>query len=87
MLHKLSFFPWLAVDGVHVLGHLAELPSSLRAVSRAERRAHSLPGSRGRRLAVLAAMAGGLVLALLFLPDVHTWTAGGMHDPRYLHFH
>jgi hypothetical protein len=86
-LHKLSFFAWLAVVGLHVLGHLAELPSSLRAVSRAEHRRHNLPGSRGRGLAVLAAMAGGLVLALLFLPDIHTWTSGGMHDPRFFHVH
>jgi hypothetical protein len=86
LLHKLSFFAWLAVVGVHVLGHLAELPSALRAVSRAERRRHNLPGSRGRGLAVLAAMAGGLVLALLFLPEIHTWTSGGMHELRHVHF-
>ncbi len=86
LLHKLTFFAWLAVVGVHVLGHLAELPSALRAVSRAERRTYNLPGSRGRGLAVLAALLGGLVLALLFLPDIHTWTAGGFHDPRHIHF-
>ena len=87
MLHKLSFFAWLAVVGVHVLGHLAELPSALRAVSRAEHRSHNLPGSRGRGFAVLAAMGVGLVLALLFLPDIHTWTSGGLHDPHFFHFH
>jgi len=85
LLHKLSFFAWLAAVGVHVLGHLLELPFALRAVSRAERRSHNLPGSRGRGLAVLAAMAGGLVLALLFLPDIHHWTSGGLYGPRYLH--
>jgi hypothetical protein len=80
LLHKLSFFGWLVVVGVHVLGHLIELPASLRAVSRAERRGHRLPGSRGRALAVFAALAGGLALALLFLPEIHSWTAGGLFD-------
>jgi hypothetical protein len=82
LLHKLSFFGWLAVLGVHVLGHLIELPSALRAVSHAERRRHDLPGSRGRGLAVFAALAAGLALALLFLPEIHSWTAGGLfHHP------
>ena len=26
MLHKLTFFVWLAAVGLHVLGHLVELP-------------------------------------------------------------
>ena len=30
-IHKLSFFAWLAFTGVHVLGHLADLPAPLRA--------------------------------------------------------
>ena len=87
LLHKLSFFAWLAVVGVHVLGHLIEMPAALRAVSRAERRRHDLPGSLGRALAVLAALAGGVVLALLFLPEIHSWTAGGMFDLHHLSGH
>ncbi len=82
MLHKLSFFAWLAAVGVHVLGHLAELPGSLRAVSRGEGRTRSLPGSRGRTFVLIGSLLAGLVLALLFLPDVHNWTSGGLH-----HFH
>ena len=87
LLHKLSFFAWLAVVGVHVLGHLVEMPAALRAVSRSERRRHNLPGSRGRGVAVFAALAGGLVLALLFLPEIHNWTAGGLHHFHDLRFH
>ena len=79
-LHKATFIAWLGAMGAHVLGHLLELPSALRAVSRAERRTHNLPGSRGRGLAVLIALAGGLVLALLFLPQIHSWTAAGLFD-------
>lgn len=83
-LHKLSFFAWLGLVGVHVLWHLAELPRALRAVSRAERRNRDLPGSRGRGIAVLVAFAAGLVLALLFLPDIHTWTSGVAFHPHHL---
>jgi hypothetical protein len=80
LLHKLSFFVWLAFFGIHVLGHLAELPGSVRAVSRAQGRTVSLPGSRGRAIAIIASAAAGLALALLFLPDIHTWTsAGNLH--------
>jgi len=79
MLHKLSFFAWLAVVGAHVLGHLAELPKALKAVSREQRRTRGLPGTRGRVLAVGISLAAGLVLALLFLPDVSSWTSGGLH--------
>ncbi len=87
LLHKLTFFAWLAVVGVHVLWSPASsCPAALRAVSSpSERRQHNLPGSRGRGLAVFAALVGGLVLALLFLPDIHTWTAGGLH-PFHIHF-
>jgi hypothetical protein len=80
LLHKLSFFAWLAVVGIHVLGHLAQLPGSLRAVSRGERRTKNLPGSRGRAVVIVGSMAAGLVLALLVGPQIHTWTtAGGLH--------
>ncbi len=89
LLHKVSFFLWLAAIGLHVLGHLLELPivrrllRGLDAGARETAGAHRLPGSRGRGLAVAASLVAGLVLALLFLPDVHTWTAGGLHEfPR-----
>ena len=81
-LHKLTFFAWLAAVGVHVLWHLPELPSGLRAVRDHERRDRDLPGSRGRGLAVLASLIGGLVLALLFLHDIHIWTSGLAYNPK-----
>ncbi len=85
-LHKLTFFAWLAVVGVHVLWHLAELPAAVRAVSHAERRTRDLPGSSGRGLALILAMVGGLALALIFLPDIHTWTAGLAYHPYHISF-
>jgi hypothetical protein len=86
LLHKLTFFVWLAAFGIHVLGHLAELPGSLRAVSRDEGRTRNLPGSSGRAIAIAGALAIGLVAAVLFLPDVHAWTsANGGHVLRHFH--
>ncbi|HWD69624.1 MAG TPA: hypothetical protein VG293_05475 [Solirubrobacteraceae bacterium] len=84
-LHKLFFFAWLGVVAVHVLWHLRELPHGVLAVSRGEGgRRRNLPGSRGRGLVLLAAVAGGTVLALIFLPDIHTWTRGLAYHPFHL---
>lgn len=82
LLHKVTFFMWLAAVGLHVLGHLVELPGSIKAVSRDEGRTARLPGSSGRAFAIGGSLIAGLVLALLFLPDVHSWTSVGLH-----HFH
>lgn len=88
LLHKVTFFVWLGAIAIHVLWHLRELPAAVVAVSRAEGgRRRDLPGSRGRGLALLAATAAGLVLALIFLPDIHTWTAGLAYHPYHIHFH
>jgi hypothetical protein len=86
VLHKLSFFAWLAVVGIHVLGHLAELPRSARAVSRGLGRTRDLPGTRGRAVLIAGSLAAGLVTALLFLPEIHTWTsASGFHGFHHLY--
>jgi hypothetical protein len=80
-LHKATFFLWLVVIGLHVLGHLAELPDSMRAVSRAEGRTRRLPGARGRAIAIVGTLAAGLLLALIFLPDINSWTSSLGHGP------
>ena len=85
-LHKLTFFAWLVVVGVHVLWHLAELPAGVRAVRNAERRDRGLPGSSGRGLVLFATLAGGLVLAVLFLHDIHIWTSATAYHPHHIHF-
>lgn len=72
LLHKVTFVIWLVAMAPHVLGHLVELPRNLLRSDRGYRR---LPGGTARRLVLVAALVGGLVLALLFLPDFTAWTS------------
>lgn len=79
LAHKLTFFAWLPAMGLHVLGHLLELPRALRAVSESERGRRERPGSAGRMLVLVGAMVAGLALAVVLLPDVHAWTSVGLY--------
>jgi hypothetical protein len=103
LVHKVSFFVWLAATGVHVLGHLPELRDGLLAdrtlrvdvfaAAGATRHtdpaagagrglaglhlAARKPGEAGRMLFLAAAVAAGLALALILIPEFAPW----------LHFH
>ena len=78
LIHKLSFFLWAAVFAVHFLGHLPEMPTSLRAVRRAYgARASGTPGDAGRWITLAGALVAGVVLALVLLPQFSAWTAAG----------
>jgi hypothetical protein len=77
LLHKITFFAWLAATGLHVLGHLAQMPRALRAQSLddtglGERQA----GGAGRVLALAGAIVAGVVLAIALIPDFSSWTSG-----------
>jgi hypothetical protein len=77
LIHKVSFIVWIAFTALHVVGHLPGLPTSLRAV-----RPHSgptgvTPGGAGRWIALTGALVGGLVLAIVLIPDFAAWTAHG----------
>ena len=81
-LHKVSFIVWLIFTGLHVLGHLAELPAALRADRRAERLWDDQGGGRGARaLSLAGALVGGLVLALAVESQFGAWA----HFHRHLH--
>ncbi|HET9094387.1 MAG TPA: hypothetical protein VFN36_04820, partial [Solirubrobacteraceae bacterium] len=87
-----TFIAWLGAVGIHVLWHLFELPHSLRAVQRAQRSdrrgaSRYVPGSTGRSLLLLSSAVGGLVLAIAFLPQIHTWTAGLAYHVFHLKLH
>ncbi len=104
-IHKISFFVWLALASLHVLGHLGEIAKGLiapRTVRRdvlaaagvepgGPRREPSpagaggwtlaprLPGSSGRAAALGASLLGGLVLALVLIPEFAPWVEHAAH--------
>jgi hypothetical protein len=73
-LHKVSFIVWVAFTGLHVLGHLAELPAALRAGSQSRGSWDDHGSGRGARaLSLAGAIVGGLVLALLVESQFGVW--------------
>jgi hypothetical protein len=88
-IHKLSFFAWLAVTGLHVLGHLPEVLQTVSggrelrsavfaAADRPPPAAHGRElraGRGGRALALAAGLAVGLVLALALIPQYGAWVS------------
>lgn len=85
LLHKVTFFAWLGATGLHVLGHLAEMPGALRAempgALRAEARdggtlGDERAGRAGRLLTLAGAVVAGAVLAIALIPDFSSWTTG-----------
>jgi hypothetical protein len=76
LAHKVSFIVWIAATAPHVIGHLAELPGSVRAVHRAEPDIPGLAeGGAGRTIALAGALVGGAVIAIALLPDFGVWTS------------
>ncbi len=76
LLHKISFFAWIAVTALHILGHLPEI-TRLLSTARASRRvawAPLVPGARGRSGALAGALLAGLVLAVALLGQFSPWT-------------
>jgi hypothetical protein len=72
--HKLSFFAWVALLSLHVLGHLLELP---RLAFADWRRGGARIGGAWVRAATLAtALLTGVAVALLTLPLASPWLAG-----------
>jgi hypothetical protein len=80
LIHKVSFIVWIAFTALHVLGHLPEMSRSLRAGATADR-ISAVPGNAGRSIALGGALVGGLVLAIVLIPDFGIWThhAAGLH--------
>jgi hypothetical protein len=77
LLHKVTFILWLGATGLHVLGHLAQMPQALRARSLDGTGASGRQaGQAGRFLALAGAIVAGLVLAIALIPDFSSWTSG-----------
>jgi hypothetical protein len=76
LIHKGTFILWLAATGLHVLGHLPSMPAALRATSGERSRVLGQDaGGAGRVIALVGALVGGLVLAIVLIPDFAAWTA------------
>lgn len=89
LLHKLFFFLWLAIVGLHVLLHLPDI-ARVRSHARQTRRDTArlaptpqrarrvlLPGARARAAAMLVSVLLGLALATALAGHFHVWTGHG----------
>jgi hypothetical protein len=84
LLHKVTFIVWVVFMSLHVLGHLPAVARGLGIGGREE--THPIgraAGSAGRWIALTGAMVGGLVLAVVLIPDFAAWTVHGV----FLHHH
>jgi hypothetical protein len=88
LIHKVSFIVWAVFTALHVLGHLPHMRQSLRAGRHAEG-ANGDPsltsptGAAGRWITLGGGLVGGLVLAIVLIPQFAPWTAHGV----LLHHH
>jgi hypothetical protein len=90
-IHKVSFFIWVAFMSIHVLAHLPTMLRSLGA-DYGPRRARgstwqqylgsrdSVNGRAGRMLSLSSALAFGVVLAIVLIPQYGPWlSAHNLH--------
>jgi hypothetical protein len=85
LIHQASCVIWVVFIAMHVVGHLPAIIASRRAPRRAvARSARFRPGATGRWIALTVALAAGLALAFVLMPDAAAWSAGGalMHHGR-----
>jgi hypothetical protein len=77
LVHKLTFFAWLAVTATHVLGHMPEILRVLtsgREVRLELIPDEPVPGGGGRGAALGVGLVAGLVLAVALLGQFSAWT-------------
>ena len=74
LIHKASFIAWGVLTALHVLGHVPGLGTTVRGAA-VVRDGLGIPGGGGRWLALAGAIVGGLVLAIVLIPDFSVWTA------------
>jgi hypothetical protein len=84
LLHKVTFIVWVVFMSLHVLGHLPAVARALGFGGHIEtQRLGRTPGAAGRWISLIGAMVGGLVLAVVLIPDFAAWTAHAV----FLHHH
>ncbi len=80
LIHKASFFVWVAFTSLHILGHLPDLWIGLRADYGPTVRWGGAPDGRaGRLLSLASALTLGVVIAILFLPQFGPWLHAHLH--------
>ncbi len=80
LIHKASFFVWVAFTSLHVLGHLPDLWNGLSADYGPAARLGGAPAGRtGRALSLAGALILGVVIAILFLPEFGPWLHAHFH--------
>lgn len=86
LIHRVTFIVWLAFTGLHVLGHLPGMAAALRGTSAQGNRAlgRDSGGGAGPAIAIAGALVGGLVLAIVLIPDFGVWT---VHGSAFHHHH
>jgi hypothetical protein len=70
MLHKVAFFVWAGVFGVHFLAYV---PTAARSLGAAVGPGRRIAGSHLAAMLVPASVAGGVVLALALLSRIGAW--------------
>ncbi len=80
LIHKASFFVWVAVTAIHVLAHLSDLPRALKAKHELQPHldGHG-DGRAGLVLSLSGALVAGLVLAILYIPQFTPWLNAHHH--------
>jgi hypothetical protein len=85
LIHKVAFIVWIVFTALHVLGHLPAMAAALSAGDAGRRRIPGLgDGRAGRMITLAGAIVGGLVLALVLIPDFSSWTS---HASIFHHHH
>jgi hypothetical protein len=74
LIHKASFFVWIAVTAIHVLGHLPDLPRAMKTRHEVQPELDGYgDGHAGRVLSLSGALVAGVVLAILYVPQFAPW--------------
>jgi hypothetical protein len=74
LIHKASFFVWIAVTAIHVLGHLPDLPRAMKTRHEVQPELDRYgDGHAGRVLSLSGALVAGVVLAILYVPQFAPW--------------
>jgi hypothetical protein len=81
-IHKIFFIVWVVFTALHVLGHLPGMPEQLRA----GRTLGTESGQTGRAIVLAGVIVGGIVLALILIPDFASWTSNTSAWHHH-HFH